>query len=105
MSEEIEFHGWLGKKLSAVFHPQVFFSGIALTKISKCVFYFQRYYWFKRSFPIWSETSPFPIDVENMVRDTLEAVRPKLKLLESFEEACKACDDLENEYKPKIGKW
>ena len=30
MSEEIEFHGWLGKKISAVFHPLVFFSGIAL---------------------------------------------------------------------------
>ena len=30
MSEEIEFHEWLGKKKGAVFHPQVFFSGIAL---------------------------------------------------------------------------
>ena len=39
-----------------------------------------------------------------MVRDTLEAVRPKLKMYTSFEEACKACEDLENEYKPKIGK-
>ena len=30
MSEDIEFHGWLGKNKSAVFLPQVFFSGIAL---------------------------------------------------------------------------
>ena len=30
MSEEIELHGWLGKKKGAVFQPQVFFSGIAL---------------------------------------------------------------------------
>ena len=39
-----------------------------------------------------------------MMQDTLESVRPKLKMLQSFEEACKACEELENEYKPKIGK-
>lgn len=37
------------------------------------------------------------------MKDTLEAVRPKLKMFLGFEEACKACEDLENEFKPKIG--
>ena len=35
VSGEIEFHGWLGKNKSAVFLPQVFFSGIALSEICR----------------------------------------------------------------------
>ena len=54
--------------------------------------------------PIWQPDRPFPIDVENLVQDTLEAVRPKLKHYTSFEEASAACTELEAEFKPKIGK-
>ncbi|XP_060600449.1 regulator of nonsense transcripts 2-like, partial [Ruditapes philippinarum] len=81
---------------------QYFDKGSSKKKLDCFLVYFQRYYWYKKHCPIWNETRPFPIDVENLMQDTLEAVRPKLKMFTSFEEACKACDDLENEFKPKI---
>jgi hypothetical protein len=31
-------------------------------------------------------------------------VRPKLKLHQNYEDSCKAVEDLENEYKQKVGK-
>ena len=65
---------------------------------------FQRYYWFKHKNPIWCETRPFPIDVENLVQDMLELIRPKIKLQTSYDEAQKAVEELENEYKEKVGK-
>jgi hypothetical protein len=40
----------------------------------------------------------------NLMQDTFEAVRPEMKLCTSFEEASAACEELENEYKPKIGE-
>lgn len=82
---------------------QYFDKGTSKKKLDCFLIYFQRYYWFKRSNAIWvEETRPFPIDIRNLVQDTLEAVRPKLKLSENFEEALKACEDLENEYKPRV---
>ena len=38
-----------------------------------------------------------------MVADTLESLRPKLKLHNSLEEAMKAVQELNNEYQQKIG--
>jgi len=38
------------------------------------------------------------------MKDTFEVIRPKLKMYQNFEEASKACEELENEWKPKIGK-
>lgn len=64
----------------------------------------QRYYWFKKKLPLWTEDRPFPVDVDNLVTDTIEAVRPKLKLFDSIEDAYKAVNDLEREMKPKLGK-
>ncbi|WAR26387.1 RENT2-like protein [Mya arenaria] len=61
-----------------------------------------RYYWFKKSLPVWSELRPFPVDAENLMQDTMDAVRPKLKMYASFEEASTACEELEKELKPKI---
>lgn len=81
---------------------QYFDKGSSKRKLDCFLIYFQRYYWYKRSLPVWNENCPFPVDVENLFRDTIEAVRPKLKLVKDFEEACKACVELENEFKPKI---
>ena len=67
------------------------------------MFVFQRYYWFKKKQAIWSADRPFPMDVEYMLRDTMESLRPKQKVYESFEEAQKAVDELEQEYRAKLG--
>lgn len=47
---------------------------------------------------------PFPIDIENLMNETLEIVRPRLVQCKSYNEACEACEKLEAEYKAKIGK-
>lgn len=53
---------------------------------------------------MWTADRPFPIDVDNLVQDTVEAVRPKLKLFSNKEEAEAAADELDQEYKAKIGE-
>ena len=63
----------------------------------------QRYYWFKKKNPIWNVDRPFPMDVEYMVWDTLEALRPKLKICQNWEEASQAADELDKEFRAKIG--
>nr|KAG5696425.1 hypothetical protein BaRGS_020962 [Batillaria attramentaria] len=42
------------------------------------------------------------VDVENMIRDTFEAIRPKMRLATSYDEANSAVQALEEEYKAKI---
>ena len=72
-----------------------------------CTFnvYIQKYYTYKRKSEIWTELRPFPVDVENLMHDTMESLRPKSKLPETYEDACKQVEELENEYKKKICKF
>ncbi|XP_048738791.2 regulator of nonsense transcripts 2-like isoform X2 [Ostrea edulis] len=79
-----------------------FDKGSSKKKLDCFLAYFQRYYWFKRNSAIYTEDRPFPIDVENLMIDTMECVRPKLKLHQNYEDSCKAVEDLENEYKQKV---
>ena len=65
----------------------------------------QRYYWFKRALPIWTEDRPFPIDIMNMVRDTLDTIRPKMHMCTNLEQAVTAVEALEEEYKAKICEY
>ncbi|XP_046363443.1 regulator of nonsense transcripts 2-like isoform X2 [Haliotis rufescens] len=81
---------------------QYFDKGSSKKKLDCFLVYFQRYYWFKMKNPIWTVHRPFPQDVKNLVKDTLEMIRPKLKIYVSWEEAIKAAEDIENEYKTKI---
>lgn len=83
---------------------QYFDKGSSKKKLDYFLIYFQRYYWFKRKLPLWSDDRPFPVDVDNLVRDTIEAVRPKLKLFDNIEDAYKAVNDLEREIKPKLAE-
>ncbi len=91
-----------------------------------CSIYPQRYYWRKRASVYWNyddeeeeeetteetaeakekETSNkkrdelpsrFPIAVQNLVAETLSAIRPKLKLFKSLEEAEEAADRVDKE--------
>lgn len=79
-----------------------FDKGSSKKKLDCFLAYFQRYYWFKRSNPIYTEARPFPVDVENLMIDTMECIRPKMRLHPNYEEACKAVEELENEYKQKV---
>ncbi|XP_021341258.1 regulator of nonsense transcripts 2-like isoform X2 [Mizuhopecten yessoensis] len=81
---------------------QYFDKGSSKKKLDCFLIYFQRYYWFKRQCSIWTEDRPFPIDVENLMQDTIEAIRPKSQVPQNYEEASKAAEDLENEYKQKL---
>lgn len=81
---------------------QYFDKGSSKKKLDCFLIYFQRYYWFKRQCNIWTEDRPFPIDVENLMQDTIEAIRPKSQVPQNYEEASKAAEDLENEYKQKL---
>lgn len=79
-----------------------FDKGSSKKKLDCFLAYFQRYYWFKRSNPIYTKSRPFPVDVENLMIDTMECIRPKMRLHQNYEEACKAVEELENEYKQKV---
>ncbi|KAL8621336.1 hypothetical protein ACOMHN_053357 [Nucella lapillus] len=81
---------------------QYFDKGSSKKKLDCFLIYFQRYYWFKRSLPIWSDERPFPIDIMNMMRDTMDTIRPKMVMCCSWEEALGAVSSLEEEYKAKI---
>ncbi|KAH9494812.1 Regulator of nonsense transcripts upf2 [Bulinus truncatus] len=81
---------------------QFFDKGSSKKKLDCYLVYFQRYYWFKRSHPVFDVEHPFPIDIENLMNETIEIVRPRLVEYKSYQEACEACDKLEAEYKSKI---
>uniref|UniRef100_A0A2C9JCU8 Regulator of nonsense transcripts 2 n=1 Tax=Biomphalaria glabrata TaxID=6526 RepID=A0A2C9JCU8_BIOGL len=81
---------------------QFFDKGSSKKKLDCYLVYFQRYYWFKKSHPVFDAEHPFPIDIENLMNETLEIVRPRLVQCKSYNEACEACEKLEAEYKAKI---
>ncbi|XP_078596473.1 regulator of nonsense transcripts 2-like isoform X2 [Branchiostoma floridae x Branchiostoma japonicum] len=81
---------------------QYFDRGSSKRKLDCFLIYFQRYIWVKKSNPTWTEAHPFPIEVDFMVSDTVETLRPKLKLSTSQEEAVKAVEELEQEYRNKF---
>lgn len=82
---------------------QYFDKGSSKKKLDCFLLYFQRYYLFKQSLPVFTtEGRPFPMDIKNLMRETLEMVRPRLTMFKTYEEACEAATQLENEYKAKI---
>lgn len=57
--------------------------------------------WFKKAAPHWDEELPFPVHVDMVVKDSLEAVRPKEKFVQSYLEAEKNAEKLTEEFKHK----
>lgn len=53
---------------------------------------------------VWTKDHPFPIDIDYMISDTLELLRPKMRLSCSLDEATKQVADLEREVLVKLGK-
>ncbi|KAK3800761.1 hypothetical protein RRG08_003165 [Elysia crispata] len=82
---------------------QYFDKGSSKKKLDCYLLYFQRYYLYKHSLPVFNvEGHTFPMDIENLMRETLEIVRPRLTMFKTYQEACDAATQLEAEYKAKI---
>lgn len=63
----------------------------------------KRYIWWKKSVDVWTKDHPFPIDIDYMITDMLELLRPKMRFSCSLEEATKQVADLEREVLVKLG--
>lgn len=63
----------------------------------------QRYIWWKKSIDVWTKEHPFPIDIDYMISDTLELLRPKMRFSSSLEDAAKQVVELEREVLVKLG--
>uniref|UniRef100_G3UN69 Regulator of nonsense transcripts 2 n=1 Tax=Loxodonta africana TaxID=9785 RepID=G3UN69_LOXAF len=82
---------------------QYFDRGSSKRKLDCFLVYFQRYVWWKKSLEVWTKEHPFPIDIDYMISDTLELLRPKIKLCNSLEESIRQVHDLEREFLIKLG--
>ena len=63
----------------------------------------QRYIWWKKSLDVWTKDHPFPIDIDYMISDMLELLRPKMRLCCCLEESTRLVSDLEREVLVKLG--
>ena len=68
-----------------------------------CSLFSQCYILKKKTDPIWNEGHPFPRDVDYMVADTLESLRPKLTMYSSLEQAVESLQKLNKEHQEQIG--
>uniref|UniRef100_A0A8C4SC65 Regulator of nonsense transcripts 2 n=1 Tax=Erpetoichthys calabaricus TaxID=27687 RepID=A0A8C4SC65_ERPCA len=82
---------------------QYFDRGSSKRKLDCFLIYFQRYIWWKKSLDVWTKDHPFPIDIDYMISDTLELLRPKMKLCCSLEDAARQVAELEREFLVKLG--
>ncbi|XP_053948578.1 regulator of nonsense transcripts 2 [Anastrepha ludens] len=85
---------------------QYFTSSMSRKKLDYFLVFFQHYYWYKKSHPVFSKVENtsdlFPILVDHMYRDCLANVRPKLKLYKSLEQAKEAIEKLKEELYPQL---
>lgn len=59
----------------------------------------QKYVLLKKTHPLWTDDRPWPVDLNYMLEDTIETLRAKFHLVNTFEEACGAVEELEREYR------
>lgn len=68
--------------------------------------FFQHYYWFKKSDPIFSSientSDLFPILTDHYFKECLLAIRPKLKLYKNYEQAKEEVEKLQQELYPNL---
>lgn len=68
--------------------------------------FFQHYYWFKKSDPVFSSientSDLFPILTDHYFKECLLAIRPKLKLYKSYEQAKEEVEKLQLELYPNL---
>ncbi|XP_052347758.1 regulator of nonsense transcripts 2-like isoform X1 [Oncorhynchus keta] len=82
---------------------QYFDRGSSKRKLDCFLIYFQRYIWWKKSVEVWSAEHQFPIDIDYMISDTLELLRPKMRLCISLEDSARQVTELEREFLVKLG--
>lgn len=83
---------------------QYFDHGNYKKKLDCFLVYFQCYILKKKADAIWHEGHPFPRDVDYMVADTLESLRPKLTIFTNLEEAVQNLEKLNKEHQEQIEK-
>lgn len=93
---------------STLFH--FFFTQLKCLQISHSrldyfLVFFQHYYWFKKSDPIFSSVENtsdlFPILTDHYFKECLLTIRPKLKLYKSYEQAKEEVEKLQQELYPR----
>ncbi|XP_074025412.1 UPF2 regulator of nonsense mediated mRNA decay [Leptinotarsa decemlineata] len=67
-----------------------FSSGSSKKKLDYYLVFLQAYYWYKKK--LWQES--FPPMLEHLFKETLTALRPKLKLCKSYEEAVEEVNNI-----------
>ncbi|XP_011687174.1 PREDICTED: regulator of nonsense transcripts 2 [Wasmannia auropunctata] len=82
---------------------QYFSGGSSKKKLDYFLVFFQHYFWFKYTDPVWTSESPFPVGIDYMYRDTLMMLRPKMQLFQSYKEAQCAVEELRNTLYPTLG--
>ncbi|XP_071647299.1 regulator of nonsense transcripts 2 isoform X2 [Temnothorax longispinosus] len=82
---------------------QYFSGGSSKKKLDYFLVFFQNYFWFKYTDPVWTSENPFPVGIDYMYRDTLTMLRPKMQLFQSYKEAQCAVEELRNTLYPTLG--
>ncbi|XP_031840310.1 UPF2 regulator of nonsense mediated mRNA decay [Nomia melanderi] len=82
---------------------QYFSGGSSKKKLDYFLIFFQNYFWFKYTDPIWTPDNPFPVGIDYMYRDTLTMLRPKMQLFQSYKEAQCAVEELRITLYPTLG--
>lgn len=86
---------------------EYFTSSLSRKRLDYFLIFFQQYYWFKKSDPIFSDEDDkdlFPILTDHTYKDCLKNLRPRLKLFMSFEEAQEAVEGLRQQLYPTLGQ-
>ena len=65
-------------------------------KLDTFLVFFQCYLFTKRQ--------PLPLEVEHMIQDSIEALRPDLEMFKTHQEAMEAALELDRKYRDKIGE-
>ncbi len=81
---------------------EYFDNGSSKKKLDCYLVYLQRYYWFKRSLPCWTNERPFPLEAKNLMDEIFEMLRPKLKQFTSLAEAENGVRQIDDEYREKV---
>eukprot|EP00794_Sanderia_malayensis_P006104 gene6104-6808_t len=81
---------------------QYFDRGISKKKLDCFLVYFQCYIWRKKESGFWNENCPFPKDLDYMVSDIMESLRPKMAMYSTAEEAYDAASQLQKECQEKL---
>ncbi|KAG6450375.1 hypothetical protein O3G_MSEX006590 [Manduca sexta] len=81
-----------------------FNSGSSKKKLDYFLIFFQHYFWFKYSDPIWTDENKFPIYVYNIYQECLTNLRPKLNMFTSWQQCKDAIEELRQTLYPELGE-